>query len=128
MHVTALNPGYLRREDVDPALVEKRRDVCLDEALRLEAEKIKAEAERLLALPDQQIQDPNNLEKMTSSHGRARGDLKKVEGMSKNKRQSDRRPHWASFLASACLLEQIHANQAKYGSEDDRRVGQGRPA
>ena len=77
-------PCTSRRDEVDAALVEKERDL-LDEALALEAEKIKTEAEQVLALPDQQIQDPNNLEKMTSSHGRAEATLKKAEGMLKNK-------------------------------------------
>ena len=83
-HITALKPLHVHRDEVDAAEIEKERKL-LDEALALEADKIKAEAERILALPDQQIQDPNNLEKMTSSHGRARGDAKKVEGMMKNK-------------------------------------------
>jgi elongation factor Ts len=115
MHVTALNPAHLRREDVDPAAVEKER-ALLDEALDLEAQKIKTEAERILAMPDQQIQDPNNLEKMTSSHGRARGDMKKAEGMLKNKAKVIE-GRMGQFFGERCLLEQIHPNQAKYGTK-----------
>ena len=113
MHVAAMKPHCLRREEVDQALVAKERDL-LDQALALEAEKIKSEAERILALPDQQIQDPNNLERMTSSHGRARGDLKKAEGMLKNKPKVIE-GRMGVFFAERCLLEQPHANQAKYG-------------
>jgi elongation factor Ts len=115
MHVTALNPGYLRREEVDPALVEKERTLLAD-ALTQEADKIKAEAERILTLPDQQIQDPNNLERMTSSHGRARGDLKKVEGMAKN-RAKVIEGRMGQFFGERCLLEQPHPNQAKYSGK-----------
>ena len=67
MHAAAMKPIVLHKEDVDPALVAKERDV-LDQAMTQEAETIKTEAERILALPDQQIQDPHNLERMTSSH------------------------------------------------------------
>ena len=84
MHIVAMNPSVMRKEDVDPALVAKERDV-LDQAMTQEGEKIKSEAERDPCPPDQQIQDPNNLERMVSSHGRARGDLKKAEGLAKNK-------------------------------------------
>jgi elongation factor Ts len=115
MHVTALNPGYLKREQVDSTLVAKERTL-LSEALALEADKIKAEAEAVLAKPDQQIQDPNNLERMTSSHGRARGDMKKVEGMAKN-RDKVIEGRMGVFFAERCLLEQPHANQAKYASK-----------
>ncbi len=115
MHVTALNPGYLRRENVEPSLVEKER-LLLGEALSIEAEKIKAEAERLLALPDEKMQDPNNLEKTISSHGRARGNLKKVEGISKN-RDKVIEGQLGKFFSDRVLLEQIHANEAKYGKK-----------
>jgi elongation factor Ts len=115
MHVTALNPGYLHRDEVDATAVEKERKL-LDETLSLEADKIKAEAERILALPDEKIQDPNNLERMTSSHGRARGDMKKVEGMMKN-RPKVIEGRMGQFFGERCLLEQVHANQAKYGTK-----------
>ena len=110
-----MKPIVLRKEDVDPALVAKERDV-LDQAMTQEAETIKQEAERVLALPDQQIQDPNNLERMTSSHGRARGDLKKAEGLAKNKSKVIE-GRLNVFYGERCLLEQPHANQAKYGGK-----------
>jgi len=113
MHIAAMRPICLRREEVDPALVAKERDL-LDQAMTLEAEKMKREAEQILAQPDQQIQDPNNLERMTSSHGRARGDMKKAEGMSKNKAKVIE-GRMGVFFSERCLLEQPHANQAKYG-------------
>ena len=112
MHIVAMKPIVLRKEDLDPALVAKEHDI-LDQAMAQEAEKIKTEAERILALPDQQIQDPNNLERMTSSHGRARGDLKKAEGLAKNKSKVIE-GRLSLFYAERCLLEQPHANQAKY--------------
>jgi elongation factor Ts len=115
MHAAAMKPIVLRKEDVDPAHVAKERDV-LDQAMTQEGETIKAEAERILALPDEQIQDPNNLEKMTSSHGRARGDLKKAEGLAKNKTKVIE-GRLNLFYAERCLLEQVHANQAKYGGK-----------
>ena len=115
MHVTAQNPGYLRRDEVEPTLVDNERRIQ-EEAAAAEAERIKTEAERVLAQPDQQIQDPNNLEKMTSSHGRARGDLKKVEGMSKN-RSKVIEGRMSLFFGNLCLLEQPHVNQAKYGTK-----------
>ena len=71
MHTAAMKPIVLRREDLDPALVAKERDI-LDQAMTQEAEKIKTEAERILALPDQQIQDPHNLERKVSSHAHPR--------------------------------------------------------
>jgi elongation factor Ts len=115
MHIAAMKPLVLRKEDVDPALVAKERDV-LDQAMTQEAEAIKKEAERILALPDQQIQDPNNLERMTSSHGRARGDLKKAEGLAKNKSKVIE-GRLNLFYGERCLLEQPHANQAKYSGK-----------
>jgi elongation factor Ts len=115
MHAAAMKPKVLRKEDVDPAHVAKERDI-LDQAMTQEAETIKAEAERVLALPDQQIQDPNNLERMTSSHGRARGDLKKAEGLAKNKAKVIE-GRLNLFYAERVLLEQVHANQAKYGGK-----------
>ena len=115
MHVAAMKPSVLRKEDVDPALVAKERDV-LDQAMTQEAETIKKEAERVLALPDQQIQDPHNLERMTSSHGRARGDLKKAEGLHKNKPKVIE-GRLNLFYGERCLLEQPHPNQAKYGGK-----------
>ncbi len=118
-----MNPAHLRREDVDPAAVEKERDVA-GRGTDLEAEKIKTEAERVLAQPDQQIQDPNNLEKMTSSHGRARGDLKKAEGMLKNKAKVIE-GRMGDFFGERCLLEQIARQPGQVRHEDNRRVGQG---
>ncbi|MGA2256531.1 MAG: translation elongation factor Ts [Thermoguttaceae bacterium] len=115
MHAAAMKPIVLRKEDVDPALVAKERDV-LDQAMTQEAETIKEEAERILALPDQQIQDPHNLERMTSSHGRARGDLKKAEGLAKNKSKVIE-GRLNLFYGERCLLEQPHANQAKYAGK-----------
>jgi elongation factor Ts len=115
MHLAAMKPSVLRKEDVDPALVAKERDV-LDQAMTREAETIKQEAERVLALPDQQIQDPNNLERTTSSHGRARGDLKKAEGLAKNKSKVIE-GRLNLFYGERCLMEQPHANQAKYGGK-----------
>jgi elongation factor Ts len=115
MHAAAMRPIVLRKDEVDPAHVAKERDV-LDQAMTQEAETIKAEAERVLAQPDQQIQDPNNLERMTSSHGRARGDLKKAEGLVKNKSKVIE-GRLNLFYAERCLLEQVHANQAKYGGK-----------
>ena len=115
MHAAAMRPTVLRKDDLDPALVAKERDV-LDQAMTQEAEKIKAEAERILALPDEQIQDPNNLERMTSSHSRARGDLKKAEGLAKNKSKVIE-GRLNLFYVERCLLEQPHANQAKYGGK-----------
>ena len=53
---------------------------------------------------------------MTSSHGRARGDLKKAEGMAKNKSKVIE-GRLNVFYAERCLLEQPHANQAKYGGK-----------
>ncbi len=115
MHAAAMRPVVLRKDDLDPALVAKERNV-LDQAMTQEAEKIKTEAERILALPDEQIQDPNNLERMTSSHGRARGDLKKAEGLGKNKSKVIE-GRLNLFYVERCLLEQPHANQAKYGGK-----------
>ncbi len=115
MHAAAMRPTVLRKDDLDPALVAKERNV-LDQAMTQEAEKIKAEAERILALPDEQIQDPNNLERMTSSHSRARGDLKKAEGLAKNKSKVIE-GRLNLFYVERCLLEQPHANQAKYGGK-----------
>ncbi len=115
MHIAAMKPVVLHKEDVDPALVAKERDV-LDQAMTQEAETIKNEAQRILALPDQQIQDPNNLERTTSSHGRARGDLKKAEGLAKNKSKVIE-GRMNLFYGERCLLEQPHANQAKYGGK-----------
>jgi elongation factor Ts len=115
MHAAAMKPVVLRKEDVDPTHVAKERDI-LDQAMTQEAEKIKAEADRVLAQPDEQIQDPNNLERMTSSHGRARGELKKAEGMAKNKTKVIE-GRLNLFYAERCLLEQVHANQAKYGGK-----------
>ena len=115
MHVTAMKPIVLRREEVDPAHVAKERDV-LNQAMIAEGETIKAEAEKVLAGPEQMIQDPNNLEKSVSSHNRARGELKKAEGMVKNK---DRviEGRMGLFFAERCLLEQVHANTGKYASK-----------
>ncbi|MEI8374326.1 MAG: translation elongation factor Ts [Planctomycetota bacterium] len=115
MHIAAMKPVVLHKEDLDPASVAKEHDV-LDQAMTQEAETIKNEAERVLALPDQQIQDPNNLERMTSSHSRARGDQKKTEGMAKNKAKVIE-GRLNVFYAERCLLEQPHANQAKYDSK-----------
>jgi elongation factor Ts len=115
MHIAAMKPIVLRKEDLDPASVAKERDV-LDQAMTQEAETVKKEAERILALPDQQIQDPNNLERMTSSHSRARGDLKKAEGLVKNKAKVIE-GRLNVFYGERCLLEQPHANQAKYGGK-----------
>jgi len=115
MHIAAMKPTVLNKADVDPTLVAKERDV-LDQAMTQEAETIKQEAERILAIPDQQIQDPNNLERMTSSHGRARGDLKKAEGLVKNKSKVIE-GRLNLFYAERCLLEQPHANQAKYAGK-----------
>jgi elongation factor Ts len=115
MHIVGKKPIVLGKEDVDPALVAKERDI-LEQAMAQEAEKIKTEAERILALPDQQIQDPNNLERMTSSHGRARGDLKKAEGMAKNKSKVIE-GRLNQFYAERCLLDQIHVNETKYGGK-----------
>jgi elongation factor Ts len=115
MHAAAMKPIVLHKEDVDPALVAKERDV-LDQAMTQEAETIKNEADRILALPDQQIQDPNNLERMTSSHSRARGDLKKAEGLAKNKSKVIE-GRLNLFYGERCLLEQPHANQAKYAGK-----------
>ena len=67
-------------------------------------------------MPDQQIQDPNNLERMTSSHGRARGDLKKAEGMSKIMAKVIE-GRLNVFFAERCLLEQPYAKEAKYGGK-----------
>jgi elongation factor Ts len=112
MHIAAMKPIVLHKEELDPALVAKERDV-LDQAMSQEADSIRKEAERILALPDQQIQDPNNLEKMTSSHGRARGDLKKAEGLAKNKSKVIE-GRLNVFYSERCLMQQPHANQAKY--------------
>jgi elongation factor Ts len=115
MHVAAMKPQVMRREELDATVVAKERDV-LNQAMIQEAATIKAEAEKLLAEPDQKIQDPNNLEKTTSSHGRARGELKKAEGLLKNKDKVIE-GRMNVFFAERCLLEQAHANQAKYGQK-----------
>ena len=123
MHIVGKKPIVLGKEDVDPALVAKERDI-LEQAMAQEAEKIKTEAERILALPDQQIQDPNNLERMTSSHGRARGDLKKAEGMAKNKSKVIE-GRLNQFYAERCLLDQTPCQRDQVRRQDDRRTGQG---
>ena len=57
MHIAAMRPLVLRKEDLDPALVAKERDL-IDQVVTKEAVAVKEEAERILALPDQKIQDP----------------------------------------------------------------------
>jgi elongation factor Ts len=115
MHIAAMKPIVLRREEVDAAEAAKERDV-LNQAMTKEAETIKSEAERILAEPDQTIQDPNNLEKTVSSHNRARGELKKAEGMMKNKDKVIE-GRMSLFFGERCLLEQPHVNPAKYAGK-----------
>ena len=112
MHIAAMRPLVLRREELDAALVAKEREL-IDQVITKEVDGVLAEANRVLALPDETIQDPHNLEKTVSSHVRARGDLHKAEGMKKNKAKViDGR--LGMFYVERCLLEQPHANQAKY--------------
>ena len=115
MHIAAMRPTVLHKDEVDSAAVEKERSV-LDQQMTQEAESVKAEAERVLALPDQQIQDLNNLEKMTSSHGRARADMKKAEGLAKNKTKVIE-GRLNLFYVERCLMEQPHANAGKYAGK-----------
>jgi translation elongation factor EF-Ts len=67
-------------------------------------------------LPDQKIQDPKNLERTISSHFRAQGELKKLEGLNKN-RAKVIEGRLGVFYAERCLLEQPHPNQAKYAGK-----------
>ena len=119
MHIAAMRPLVLRKEDLDPALVSKEREL-LDQVASRELETVRQEAERILALPDEQIQDPNNLEKVVSSHVRARGDLRKSEGLIKNKSKVIE-GRLNVFCTDRCLLEQPHANREKY---DGKTIGE----
>ena len=57
MHIAAMKPIVLHKEDLDPALVAKERDV-LDQAMTQEAEKIKSEAERISRSPISKSRTP----------------------------------------------------------------------
>jgi elongation factor Ts len=115
MHIAAMRPQVLLRSELDPGIVAE--ELKLQEDLfAKENEAIVVEAKRLLALPDEQMQDPNNLQRQVSSHARANNELHRAEGVKKNKAKViDGR--MGIFYSERCLLEQLHANQAKYGKK-----------
>lgn len=115
MHIAAMRPLVLRREDLDSALVAKERELA-DQVISKEIDGIETEAKRLLAEPDVQMQDPNKLDRMISSHARGNNELRKIEGMKKNKTKVIE-GRMGVFYGERCLLEQPHANQAKYGGK-----------
>jgi elongation factor Ts len=115
MQIAAMRPLVLLKEELDPALVSKERELA-EEVVTKEAEAMRAEATRILALPDEQMQDPNNLERVISSHTRATGDLKKAEGLIKNKAKVVE-GRMNVFYTDRCLLMQPHANREKYAGK-----------
>ena len=62
------------------------------------------------------MQDPNNLQRQVSSHARANNELRRAEGVKKNKAKVIE-GRMGLFYGERCLLEQLHANQAKYGKK-----------
>jgi elongation factor Ts len=115
MHIAAMRPLVLQKEELDPELVNKERELA-EEVITKEAEAIRAEANRLLALPDEKMQDPNNLQRTVSSHARANGELKKAEGMLRNKPKVIE-GKLNVFYTDRCLLMQPHANRDKYAGK-----------
>jgi elongation factor Ts len=115
MHIAAMRPIVLQKEELDPELVNKERELA-DQVITKEIEAVQAEANRALALPDAQIQDPSNLERLVSSHARAKNDLKKAEGTLKNKAKVIE-GRLNVFYTDRCLLMQPHANRDKYGGK-----------
>jgi elongation factor Ts len=115
MHIAAMRPQVLLRSELDPGIVAEEMKLQ-EELFAKENEAIVVEANRLLALPDEQMQDPNNLQRQVSSHARANNELHRAEGVKKNKAKViDGR--MGIFYGERCLLEQLHANQAKYGKK-----------
>jgi elongation factor Ts len=115
MHIAAMRPLVLLKEELDPELVNKERELA-DQVVSKEADAMHAEATRILSLPDEKIQDPNNLERLISSHARARGELKKAEGLTKNKPKVIE-GRLNVFYTDRCLLMQPHANRDKYAGK-----------
>jgi elongation factor Ts len=115
MHIAAMRPQVLLRNELDPGIVADELRLQ-EELFAKENEAIVVEANRLLSLPDEQMQDPNNLQRQVSSHARANNELRRAEGVKKNKAKViDGR--MGLFYGERCLLEQLHANQAKYGKK-----------
>ncbi|MCC6125629.1 MAG: translation elongation factor Ts [Pirellulales bacterium] len=115
MHIAAMRPLVLLRTELDPGIVAEEMRLQ-EELFAKENEAIVVEANRLLSLPDEQMQDPNNLQRQVSSHARANNELRRAEGVKKNKAKViDGR--MGLFYGERCLLEQLHANQAKYGKK-----------
>jgi elongation factor Ts len=115
MHIAAMRPLVMLREQLDPAAVTAELRVQ-EELFANENEAIVTEAQRLLSLPDEQMQDPNNLQRQVSSHARANNELRRAEGVMKNKAKVIE-GRMGLFYGERCLLEQLHANQAKYGKK-----------
>jgi elongation factor Ts len=115
MHVAAMRPLVMLREQLDPAAVAAELRLQ-EELFANENEAIEAEARRLLSLPDEQMQDPNNLQRQVSSHARANNELRRAEGVKKNKAKVIE-GRMGLFYGERCLMEQLHANQAKYGKK-----------
>lgn len=115
MHIAAMRPTVLLKEELDPALVEKERELA-DQVVTKEVEAMRAEAQRILAEPDTQMQDPSNLERMVSSHARANGEMKKSEGLLRNKPKVIE-GRLNVFYTDRCLMMQPHANRDKYGGK-----------
>jgi elongation factor Ts len=115
MHIAAMRPQVLLRNELDPGIVAAEMKLQ-EELFANENEAIVVEANRLLSLPDEQMQDPNNLQRQVSSHARANNELRRAEGVKKNKAKViDGR--MGLFYGERCLMEQLHANQAKYGKK-----------
>jgi elongation factor Ts len=115
MHIAAMRPQVLLRNELEPGIVAEEMRLQ-EELFAKENEAIVVEANRLLSLPDEQMQDPNNLQRQVSSHARANNELRRAEGVKKNKAKViDGR--MGLFYGERCLLEQLHANQAKYGKK-----------
>jgi elongation factor Ts len=115
MHIAAMHPLVMLREQLDPAAVAAELRVQED-LFANENDAIETEARRLLSLPDEQMQDPNNLQRQVSSHARANNELRRAEGVKKNKAKVIE-GRMGLFYSERCLLEQLHANQAKYGKK-----------
>jgi elongation factor Ts len=115
MHIAAMRPAVMFREQLDPAAVAAELQLQED-LFAKENEGIVAEAQRLLSLPDEQMQDPNNLQRQVSSHARANNELRRAEGVKKNKAKVIE-GRTGLFYGERCLMEQLHANQAKYGKK-----------
>jgi elongation factor Ts len=115
MHIAAMRPTVLLREQLDPAAVAEELRLQ-EELFAKENDAIEAEARRLLSLPDEQMQDPSNLQRQVSSHARANNELRRAEGVKKNKAKVIE-GRMGIFYGDRCLLEQLHANQAKYGKK-----------